>query len=895
MKLKKLVSVLIAAAVVTLLGVVGTIAVYSEDVEQDDHDHSGWTQWTSSDSLPATAGSYYLTGNVEIDIDGSTGSYWKVPVGETNICLNGYEIKFADRDYIQLHNMNSAVTLNIYDCSEEETGKIIGKAGSYLIDNMANGTLTLHGGTIENTSDSGYGIVSRWSTAKTVIESGTVIGYHGLFVSSGSTTVSGGTVQGTFSGMQCYGSSAEGIVNGGSISGARGIYLVQGTAAVNGGTVSGTVNAIQSNGTDITIKLSGSPTLNGDIYLTDGVKITIEDTLTNTAPYSIRMNSVGVFTNSSDTDLNAAANFEPAQAHKNAGYEVVKNSDGQLELVMTHKHDDGMTFTPWTSSDSLPTEAGSYCLCTDMTITQDDNYVDLPEGDLELCLNGHTITVDHIIMVGTAGHEANVSVYDCQEKCGKIVIDNSSLITEILFDVRYGSLTLYNGILESKNGKAIASNNDSATTIEGGTVIGMLNGISVNGGTVVINDGTIEGSEDCGIECSDEDAELIVNGGNISGAWQGLYVTGGSVTVNEGTIEATEEESDGIWCNDVLGSAEIIIKGGTISGDWSGIWILGGTVRVEAGTISGNSGGILCNLDSEDPALVNALEVTGGTISSPSCAVYSGDPEVTVRLSGNPTLSGDIAGIYLKNGAKITISDKLTNDGPYSVRMSQTGVFTGGDTTYNDPEKFEAAKAHSGYSVVKNSDGQLELVKTFTITFDYQGATGGNTENSRTLAAGDSYGELPVPTKTGYIFKGWFTEQTGGKEVTANTVADGDCIIYAVWTRCDHSKGNWDKWTSDDETHSHTCKDCGATETAEHSFGGWTDDDNGDTHTRTCVCGAAENEKHTFGVWTDDENGDTHTRTCACGAAETEKHSFGVWTDDENGDTHTRTCVCGAA
>jgi len=41
---------------------------------------------------------------------------------------------------------------------------------------------------------------------------------------------------------------------------------------------------------------------------------------------------------------------------------------------------------------------------------------------------------------------------------------------------------------------------------------------------------------------------------------------------------------------------------------------------------------------------------------------------------------------------------------------------------------------------------------------------------------------LPTPTKSGYNFSGWFTEETGGTEVTADHVFNASAAIFARWT-----------------------------------------------------------------------------------------------------------------
>ncbi len=70
---------------------------------------------------------------------------------------------------------------------------------------------------------------------------------------------------------------------------------------------------------------------------------------------------------------------------------------------------------------------------------------------------------------------------------------------------------------------------------------------------------------------------------------------------------------------------------------------------------------------------------------------------------------------------------------------------------------------------------------TTTLTFDAAGGT--VSPSSKQVTSGSTYGTLPTPTRSGYIFAGWYTRATGGDAVTAATVAgDEDATIYAHWT-----------------------------------------------------------------------------------------------------------------
>lgn len=67
----------------------------------------------------------------------------------------------------------------------------------------------------------------------------------------------------------------------------------------------------------------------------------------------------------------------------------------------------------------------------------------------------------------------------------------------------------------------------------------------------------------------------------------------------------------------------------------------------------------------------------------------------------------------------------------------------------------------------------------YEITFD---ANGGqcDTTNMYTDTAG-KLSALPTPTRGGYTFDGWFTEQSGGTAVTAETVYNANTTLYAHW------------------------------------------------------------------------------------------------------------------
>jgi len=70
----------------------------------------------------------------------------------------------------------------------------------------------------------------------------------------------------------------------------------------------------------------------------------------------------------------------------------------------------------------------------------------------------------------------------------------------------------------------------------------------------------------------------------------------------------------------------------------------------------------------------------------------------------------------------------------------------------------------------------------------YYNANGGTCASlGETITYGSRYGTLPVPTRKGYTFAGWYTARTGGTKVTATTVMnrEANVTLYARWTSND--------------------------------------------------------------------------------------------------------------
>ena len=113
----------------TLVLVVGLVPGMSLTVNAATHTHNDitFTAWTSNDSLPTAAGSYYLVNDVTL------GSLWNVPEGTTNLCLNGHAIKASGSH--GMISVGTGITLNLYDEGEGEHKYTINNGLAVVNDN----------------------------------------------------------------------------------------------------------------------------------------------------------------------------------------------------------------------------------------------------------------------------------------------------------------------------------------------------------------------------------------------------------------------------------------------------------------------------------------------------------------------------------------------------------------------------------------------------------------------------------------------------------------------------------------------------------------------------------------------------------------------------------------
>lgn len=201
-----------------------------------------------------------------------------------------------------------------------------------------------------------------------------------------------------------------------------------------------------------------------------------------------------------------------------------------------------------------------------------------------------------------------------------------------------------------------------------------------------------------------------------------------------------------------------------------------------------------------DMAYQVVCEVQAGKVASITFNTNGGD---AVNAVTKPI--GSILGaLPTPTRTGYTFGGWYTDNGAFQNQVDENTVVSGAMTLY---AKWTAA----GATVTLNSNGGVNL-----------------TPNTKSVTFGQPYGTLPTPQRSGFGFQGWFTDQAGGTQVTAETIvnASGNHTLYAHWVqlkeipRTVFDFGAQESFTYDRSSHTaaYTFNQDGADCPAEDSF-----------------------------------------------------------------------------
>lgn len=344
--------------------------------------------------------------------------------------------------------------------------------------------------------------------------------------------------------------------------------------------------------------------------------------------------------------------------------------------VPYHIHD-GIVFKDWTNTDSLPKDAGNYCLTSDVTTSATWT---VPAGEMNLCLNGHKIDANGgNYAVITIGNGCTLNLYD-PEGGGVITGANHTSNGGGVAISNGGHFNMYGGSIEgncSRNGGGAYVNGSSAT-------------FHMYGGSIQYNEGN------------------VYTGGILLEANTTFTMSGGSIQHNAGkqfggfgTNQATM-----IFDGDVNISDNYIYSGGTSgkiakSGDTYTLDTTGGTpcnvktanandrIRVTDQLTLTHKIGIIRQ---GTKGVFTTGYTTSGNTADPREYFYSDNPNYTVGLSNGEAAIVDQCtvtwnnwnGDELEKDTRAAIGSTPTYHGATPTKAADTDyyyTFAGWDVT----------------------------------------------------------------------------------------------------------------------------------------------------------------------------------------------------------------------
>jgi len=161
-----------------------------------------------------------------------------------------------------------------------------------------------------------------------------------------------------------------------------------------------------------------------------------------------------------------------------------------------------------------------------------------------------------------------------------------------------------------------------------------------------------------------------------------------------------------------------------------------------------------------------------------TCTIKSGEWGVSVPR--------DFKMVLYDQADSTSPSGSYTTEGPSDTQgflCTQQAIFSDGTIRYATGF-FENNVLVTNWFTLTNEMlvEDYESFPTYAITLN---ANGGNVSPSTiTVRQGSTYGELPQPTRSGYIFVGWYTSAEGGTQAkaTLGLLANANHTLYAHWS-----------------------------------------------------------------------------------------------------------------
>ena len=652
--------------------------------------------------------------------------------------------------------------VTVMDSSETKTGTIMredtaensGVSSHYVIDIQGNGWLFFQSGNVKN--DSGAGGTKGASLVRVGDDSKP--GVPGL-------TISGGTLtQNNFIVLKCDHGNL--YVKGGEIN-SKNSYAIENwknatikdNAVINGnvstwtyggggsdlqiqgGTVNGNIEAVTYDGAEgkaAKVAITGG-TVNGTLNTIDYSTGTTTD---DSAKAAIEV-TAGTFSSNPSRYL-----IEDSTATKNA--------DGTYGVAKAYLAQVGGTsyYTMDEAFHAAVASGETLTLLRDYTTASSQNS---GSKSFTIDLAGHTWTC--------TGKDANSAAFEINYPDATLTVKNGKIVSSQLI-----------GLIPSAMGGTITYDNSSLTFENVEATTSAASGIETNGNntndTVVLKDSTLNIPNGYGIYFPSS-GTLTIDNSTINAKTMGVQVCSGSLNVNPGSTitvsgdPVAKTENDGAIQD---GAAISIVNRPGYKG-LDKVAITGGTFTAKGDNAALKAYSWDSSTKQESPFddADNKVTVSGGEFNG---SLNLGN----IKVSGGKYTDKEVAR-HLKHGFAV-----LFSDGKYAVGNEKA---VKGDATYSvtnaDGTVVYFTDAQSANNYAQESGAQAPKVLKVTVTFD---SNQGTAVDSQLVAVGDKVAKPADPTKEGYTFSGWFTDEDCTKAYDFDAAVDGtqpEFTLHAGW------------------------------------------------------------------------------------------------------------------
>jgi len=172
------------------------------------------------------------------------------------------------------------------------------------------------------------------------------------------------------------------------------------------------------------------------------------------------------------------------------------------------------------------------------------------------------------------------------------------------------------------------------------------------------------------------------------------------------------------------------------------------------------------------------------------------DAEYSVKLNGTDSGYMDLViEHYDENGE--CVQERRFLDIPLTDQTTMTTVINNKSETVLIVDSNGDGENDQKWTVGDGETAKVEdMNKKYNITFNPNG--GKTTTTSKTVTQNLTYGTLPIPTRIGYSFRGWYTSKTGGTKITltSKVMITSDQTLYAQWEKVNVKKPKISKLTN---------------------------------------------------------------------------------------------------